>query len=183
LSGKAEGSGIDGSCEKDQQTCLDRPRRNGMAELLEVEVGMVARVGCEIPGKSKHVGQGSLKSRTNFRRCALRANAKTKKHGRPICVEFILRSFFLSRPQGVEMAQESSETPLGLEVEISNEGRGLGGATNGLLELLVGSRDEWTVFPGLKVLGQPSTRSGMKSGSSPIATNRRSRSQTRSSAS
>ena len=159
---------------KEQRTCLDQSQRNGMAELLGVKVGVVVRVGWEIPGKSKHGGRGFLKNRTDFRRCARRTNAKAKTHGRPICVEFILRSFFQSRPQGVEMAQKSSETPLGLEVEISNEGRGLGGATNRLLGLLVGSRDEWTVFPGLKVLGGSSARSSMKSGSFPVATNRRS---------
>ena len=109
--------------KKDQRTCLDHSQRSGMAELLEVEVGVVARVGCEIPGKSEHGGRGSLKDRMDFRRCARRTNAKAKTHGRPICVEFILRSCFQSRPQGVEMAQESSRTPLGPEIEITNEGR------------------------------------------------------------
>jgi hypothetical protein len=78
---------------------------------------------------------GFLKSRMDVRQCPRRINAKGKTHRRLICVQFILRSFFLglffrllrvSRPQRVKIAQESSETPPGLEIEKSATRRGGG---------------------------------------------------------
>jgi hypothetical protein len=84
-------------------------------------------------GRSKHVMGGFLKSRVNVRRYPRRINAKGKTDRGLICVQFILRSFFLglffrllrvSRPQRVKIAQESSETPPGLEIENQQRGGG-----------------------------------------------------------